>query len=228
MIDKEKLKQILKELARPPKFEVGFVDARRVISDGLAIIGLDSTDILGFAKEENETIARRTKGAQAWFKRMYEDGWGFKGMFEYEGLRLLYGGFIIMERELPNKRLTELIETLTDEKVVRTSSEIEIDRGPELPELLKEAMSTKAIPYIPLEKTPKSPAKIAEEIADYVVPKTIKEPVKGFQAEIDEVIRNFQNAGPTLEEQFFEDTGKNAVWKGKETKAFIKWKEDSG
>ena len=83
MITKEKLKELLKEINRPKKYEIGFVDARRIISDGLSIIGLDATDILGFAKEANETRVRRVKGAQAWFKRMYQDGWRFGGAFEY-------------------------------------------------------------------------------------------------------------------------------------------------
>ena len=91
---KTKLKEILKELSKPKKYEPGFVDARRIISDGLSIIGMDSTDILGFAKEANENRARRVKGAQAWYKKMYQDGWRFVGAFEYEGLT--YNGFVVM------------------------------------------------------------------------------------------------------------------------------------
>lgn len=30
----------------------------------------------------------------------------------------------------------------------------------------------------------------------------------------------------SLEEQYKEETGKNAIWKGSETKAFAEWKKD--
>ncbi len=233
MISKEKLKELLKELSRPKKYEVGFADARRIVSDGLAIIGLDASDILGFAKEANKTKTRRTKGAQAWFKRMYEDGWRFPGQFDYEGI--LYAGFVIMERELPNKKLEELIETITDETVVRTGSAMELDRGPELPRIygpgqfdygrnkpkenVGEGVGIKDVKIIP------KPVKEMEETKAYIIPEAVKEPKEGFDTEIAKLVEHFQNAGPTDEEQFFKDTGKNAVWRGKETKAFIKWKE---
>lgn len=215
MIDNEKLKEILKELVRPPKFEVGFVDARRIISDGLSIIGLDSTDILGFAKDANETRERRVKGAQAWYKRMYEDGWKFAGAFEYEGL--LYNGFVVMERELPNKRLGELIETLTDERVVRTGSAMELDRGPDLPGLVAVPGSLKP----KIEEKQEVPVHYP-----YDVIKEVKEPKEGFEDEIVDFIVNSQKGMKSLEELFFDETGKNAIWKGKETKGFKAWKGD--
>jgi len=109
-MNEEILKEILKEMAKPRKWEVGFVEARRTINDGLIILGMNATDILGFAKEENETKVRRTRGSQAWYKKMYEDGWRYAGNFEYEGL--LHKGFVVMEREIPNKRLEQLIEQL--------------------------------------------------------------------------------------------------------------------
>ena len=247
MISNEKLKEILKELSRPKKFEVGFVDARRVISDGLAIIGLDSTDILGFAKEANEVRTRRVKGAQAWFKKMYEDGWRFTGAFEYEGL--LYNGFIVMERELPNKRLGELIETLADERVVRTSSALEIDRGPELPKgfrgLVAKPGSLEPKEEIPgieermetTHKALKSMGYKEDEITTFQIKiekkgdleKAIlkaREPKEGFDSELTDFIGDAQKEMKTLDTLFFDETGRNAIWKGKETKGFIKWKKD--
>ena len=232
MTDKTKLKEILKELIKPKKYEVGFVEARRVVDDGLAIIGLNATDILGFAKEANETRARRSKGAQAWFKRMYEDGWRFPGQFEYEGI--LHAGFILMERELPNKRLEELIETLDDETVVRTGSAMELDRGPELPKIVE--INPDAIQPLPdvfkkerMEITHNALKEMGykeEEITEYIVPKAVKEPKEGFEDELSDLITEYQTQVPTDEEQFFKDTGKNAVWRGKETKAFKSWKEN--
>jgi len=241
-MNEEKLKEIIKELAKPKKFEVGFVDARRIINDGLALIGMNATDILGFVKEANETRVRRVKGAHSWFKKMYEDGWRFAGAFEYEGL--LYNGFIIMEREIPNKRLQELIESLSDEKVVRTGSAMELDRGPELPKILSkeeyvkfhggkdprfaEINPDKLQTFIPIEKE-KDLVRVApgvyqkREDFEKEVEK-VREPKEGFESDISDFIGDAQKEMKSLEEIFFDKTGKNAIWRGKETKAFKDWK----
>jgi len=240
-MNEEILKDILKEMAKPPKHEIGFVEARRTINDGLVILGMTATDILGFAKEANETKARRSRGSQAWFKKMYEDGWRYAGNFEYEGL--LHKGFVVMERELPNKRLEQLIENLTEEKVIRTSSALEIDRGPELPGIVAVPGSLKSVKPIEerMETTHKALKKMGykeDEISEYYTPEVlpikipikliekVKEPKEGFEPDIADFILDAQKGMKSLEEQFFDETGRNAIWRGNETKGFKNWKEN--
>ena len=229
-MNEEILKEILKEMAKPPKHEVGFVEARRTINDGLVILGMTATDILGFAKEANETRARRSRGSQAWFKKMYEDGWRYAGNFEYEGL--LHAGFIIMEREVPNKRLEQLIESLSKED--KDPFQIDtpilgIDKGPELPGriTLKDGVVQ---PKIQITREISTPFKNVGEgvgIKDVkIIPKEILEPKEGFEPDIDALIGESQKGMKSLEELFFDGTGKNAIWRGKETKAFAQWKQD--
>jgi len=238
-MNEEILKEILKEMAKPPKHEVGFVEARRTINDGLVILGMTATDILGFAKEANETRARRSRGSQAWFKKMYEDGWRYAGNFEYEGL--LHAGFIIMERELPNKRLEQLIESLSKED--KDPFQIDtpilgIDKGPELPGriTLKDGVVQ------PKEKTEleiiKKKAEKFDSLKEYYTPKVppikipykliekVKEPKEGFEPDIDALIGESQKGMKSLEELFFDETGRNAIWRGNETKGFKNWKEN--
>ncbi|KKM75146.1 hypothetical protein LCGC14_1393140, partial [marine sediment metagenome] len=118
----EKLLEFFMELAKPKKYEVGYADGIRIVQDGLSILGLDASDILGFTKPANERSIRRLRGTQAWFKKMYEDGWRYTGTFEYEGLP--YNGFVVMERELPNKTLDAIRDEI--EVILATSANVDI------------------------------------------------------------------------------------------------------
>ena len=117
--------ELLMELNKPKKYEVGFVQPNVTVNDGLVMLGLTATDVLGFVRPAEDRRVRRSRGAQAWFKKMYEDGWRFAGNFEYEGL--MNNGFVVMERELPNKVLNiikeELEALLKDEKFQKKSKE---------------------------------------------------------------------------------------------------------
>jgi len=223
-MNEEILKEILKEMAKPRKWEVGFVEARRTINDGLIILGMNATDILGFAKEENETKVRRTRGSQAWYKKMYEDGWRYAGNFEYEGL--LHKGFVVMEREIPNKRLEQLIEQLIVEEIVIRPDDpmLFIDKGPDISLVTKDTVKSERIGAVrkaylkELEKSKLNP------VVAPVIPKFVKEPREGFESEINDFIEDAQKEMKNWEEIFFDETGRNAVWRGKETKAFKIWK----
>jgi len=52
----------------------------------------------------------------------------------------------------------------------------------------------------------------------------VKEPREGFESEINDFIEDAQKEMKNWEEIFFDETGRNAVWRGKETKAFKIWK----
>lgn len=229
---KEKLLEFLSESSKPKKFEVGFVQGNRTINDGLVILGMNATDILGFAKPANERRTRKVKGAQAWFKKMYEDGWRYKGTFEQEGL--LHNGFVVMERELPNKVLDAIREELEvilkeDEgaKYIHVPDpgivEMTIDKLQKLMPVRQDYDITggyaegfrKAEEKLKLEK---------RGDLEKAILKT-REPREGFESDVNDFMIGAKKEMKTLEESFFEETGKNAVWRGKETIAFKSWKE---
>ncbi|KKL91477.1 hypothetical protein LCGC14_1894320 [marine sediment metagenome] len=240
---KEKLLELLMELSKAKKREVGFVEAKTIVRDGLSILGLDANDILGFAKAPNERKIRRVRGSQAWFKKMYEGGWKYAGNFEYEGL--INNGFIVMERELPNLTLNAIREEL--EAILKEDEESYIHvPNPDLMRIApgfyqkKESLpgmiavpgslkivskdipdSVKAVrdPYL------KEIMKIVGEDVK-IIPKAVKEPKEGFESEVNDFMIDAKTEMKTLEELFFEGTGKNAVWRGNETKAFKEWKKD--
>ena len=229
----EKLLEFFMELAKPKKYEVGYADGIRIVQDGLSILGLDASDILGFTKPANERSIRRLRGTQAWFKKMYEDGWRYTGTFEYEGLP--YNGFVVMERELPNKTLDAIRDEI--EVILKEDEESqyihvpnpEILRGTEeLDERLKEAMSEKSTPYVPLDERMKTTKKALKKMGykeDEITVMKAREPREGFESDINDFMVEATKEMKTLEEIFFDETGKNAVWHGKETKTFKQWKE---
>lgn len=237
---KEKLVEFLMELAKPRRFEVAYADGNTIVQEGLTILGLDASDILGFAKPSNEIRIRQVRGSQAWFKNMYSMGWRYVAKFEYEGLS--HNGFFVMERELQNKTLDiirEEIEVLLKEDDTYYQAQID-------PESLRGS------PYIPLADKPKGLAqkKItltekgkrtvealksmgykADEINTFPsqvdlekVINKVREPKEGFESEINDFMIESKKELKTEEELFFDATGKNAVWHGKETKTFKEWK----
>lgn len=239
---KEKLVEFLIEVSKPKKYEVGFVQGNRIINDGLVILGMNATDILGFAKPANERRMRKVKGAQAWFKKMYDNGWRYAGNFEQEGL--LSNGFVIMERELPNKTFdairkeleillrdnkneinTENLTFYTDEgaKRVAVIEKEQIDdyfkNLKPIPESLKEFKPMSG--YVGddmLRAEGKLPSRYAKL-------EGVKKPREGFESEVNDFIIDAQKEQKTSEQLFFEETGGNAIWRGKETKAFKEWKK---
>ena len=233
---KEKLVELLSELSKPKKYEVGYVQPNRTVNDGLNMIGVNANDILGFARTTEDRRVRRSRGAQAWFKKMYEDGWRYAGNFEYEGL--LNNGFVVMERELPNKVLDAIREEL--EILIRDEEGEKYKHVPS-PEILRGLPGMTAVPgslregkieVKPVEErmetTRKALKKMGykeEEITTYILPKLVKEPKEGFQDEGDEFIQGSAEDLKTLEQSYFDETGKKAIWRGKETKAFKSWKE---
>jgi len=249
---KEKLVEFLIELGKPKRYEVGFVQGNRVINDGLNILGLNAIDILGFAKSANKSRSRKSKGSQAWFKKMYEDGWRYVANFEQEGL--LTNGFVVMERELPNETLNIIREEF--ETLLRDEKKISIvakDIPKELMEMREEyihkivEINPDKSPTVTFEDKPfdfgrdvKKPKVISQE--DYEKfhggkdPRVVSqedyekfhkklEPKEGFDSEVNDFIIDSQKEKKTYEELFFEETGKNAVWRGKNTIAFKKWLE---
>ena len=214
---KEKLVEFLVELGKPKHYQVGFVQGNRVINDGLNILGLTPIDILGFAKSANDSRVRKSKGAQAWFKKMYEDGWKYVANFEQEGL--LTNGFVVMEKELPNKTLNIIREEL--EALLRDETEFvpirKISISPE--DVPKELMEMRE-EYIHKIKDPRI---ISQEDYDNFHKKL--KPIEGFDNEVNDFIIDSQKEKKTYEEVYFEETGKNAVWRGKLTKAFKLWLE---
>lgn len=234
---KEKLLELLMELSKAKKREVGFVEAKTIVRDGLSILGLDANDILGFAKAPNERKIRRVRGSQAWFKKMYESGWKYAGNFEYEGL--INNGFIVMERELPNLTLNAIREEL--EAVLKEDEDSYIHiPGPEfrgLPGMIAVPGSLKTVKGSFVSKDIPDSVKAVrdpylKEIMKIVgkdrkiIPKAVKEPKEGFESEVNDFMIDAKTEMKTLEELFFEGTGKNAVWRGNETKAFKEWKKD--
>ena len=226
----EKIAEMLIELGKPLKREVGFVEAKRIISDGLALIGLDANDILGFVKAPNEIKIRKVRGSQAWFKKMYEDGWKYAGNFEYEGL--INNGYVVMEREIPNKVLDAIREELEfllkDDSVERHKDSDSVLRAEGKLKLINsdvESVVPKGLDE-KLEAIKKFGAKVVYAKPP-LIPKAVKEPREGFEPDIENFMIEAQKDLKTEEEQFFEATGKNAVWHGKETKAFTEWKKEN-
>lgn len=236
---KEKLVEFLVELGKPKRYEVGFVQGNIVINNGLNILGLNAIDILGFAKSANDSRIRKSKGAQAWFKKMYEDGWKYVANFEQEGL--LTNGFIVMEKELPNKILDVIREEL--EALLRSDKDI-LQTSPLSPMTFIPKTERKI--SIVAEDVPKELMEMREEYIHKIVEvnpdklqtvtfekpgdlrKAIlktREPREGFNSEVNDFIIDAQKEKKTKEVLFFEETGKNAIWRGKETKAFKSWKE---
>ena len=212
----EKLIEFLIELAKPKKYEAGYVEAKRTVSEGLAILGLDANDILGFVKSDNERRIRRVRGSQAWFKKMYGDGWKYAGNFEYEGL--MNNGFIVMERELPNKTLNVIREEL--EALLKEDEGSKYIHVPD-PEKLRETAVVN--PYA-LHATDVVKFEKRGDLKKAIL--KAREPREGFESDVNDFMIDAQKELKTLEEVFFEETGKNAVWHGKETKAFKSWKEE--
>ena len=214
---KEKLVEFLVELGKPKRYEVGFVQGNRVINDGLNILGLTPIDILGFAKSANDSRVRKSKGAQAWFKKMYEDGWKYVANFEQEGL--LTNGFIVMEKELPNKTLN----------IIREELDVMLRDETEFVPIRKISISAEDVPKELMEMREKyihkieDPRIISQEDYDNFHKKL--KPIEGFDDEVNDFIIDAQKEKKTLEQSFFEETGGNAIWRGKETKAFKSWKE---
>ena len=252
----EKLIEFFMELAKPKKYEAGYVTAGRIITEGSRILGMNANDILGFTKSDSERRIRRVRGAEAWFKDMYNKGWRYAGNFEYEGL--LNRGFVVMEKELPNK----VLEAIRDElkfilkeddskykhpvdpeklrglpgiiavpgslKTTKPREDIDITKATpdDIAKLLKEAMSEKSTPYVSLDVPYSYQDKVSVPYKTPELIKKIKEGKEGFESDINDFMIESQKEMKTLEELFFEDTGKNAVWHGKETKAYKGWKEN--
>ena len=221
---KEKLVEFLIELGKPKRYEVGYVQGNKIINDGLSVLGLNAMDILGFSKSASDNRVRKTKGAQAWFKKMYESGWKYVANFEQEGL--LTNGFAVMERELPNETLN----------VIKQELEALLKDGTEFVPIKKISIVAKDIPedlmkmreeYIHKIKTKPMSGYVGEDMlrAEGKIPKTIKEPREGFDSEVNDFIIDSQKEPKSYEDIFFEQTGKNAVWHGKQTIAFKKWLE---
>ncbi len=231
-----KLLEFLIELGKPRKYEAGYVQANKIVNDGLNILGMNASDILGFAKSDSDRRIRRVRGAQAFFKNMYDNGWRYAGNFEYEGL--LNNGFVVMERELPNKTLDairEELEVLLRDKGTHTKPNIDIDQftilkdtpdalhpyPTKLVKVEKESPTVtfdKDIPYSYQDKV-SVPYKTPELI------KKIKESKEGFESDVNDFMLESKKEMRNLEEIFFDETGKNAMWHGKETKNFKSWKE---
>jgi len=233
----EKLLEFLVESNKPKKYEVGYVEAKTIVSDGLSILGLDANDILGFAKAPNEVRIRRVRGSQAWFKKMYENGWKYAGNFEYAGL--LNNGYVVMERELPNPVLDAIREELEaifreDEgsKYIHVPNPL-MDRGepkvygpgPDGGYMNRDVI---VVPESPEDLQP-YPIKLRKNVdLEETIKKAIKkarEPKEGFESEVNDFMINAKTEMKSDEQLFFEETGKNAVWHGKSTKAFKEWKE---
>ena len=229
---KEKLVEFLVELGKPKRYEVGFVQGNKVINDGLNALGLNAIDILGFAKSANDNRVRKSRGAHAWFKKMYEDGWKYAGNFEQEGL--LTNGFIVMEKELPNKTLN----------IIREELDVMLRDGTEYVPTRKISISAEDVPKELMEMREKYIHKITEPITQNDQEKItidalksmgykdeeisitkIRKPKEGFESDVNDFIIDSQKEPKSDEELFHEETGKNAVWRGKETKAFKSWKE---
>lgn len=216
---KEKLLEFLIESNKAKKREPGFVEAKTIVSEGLTILGLDANDILGFVKAPNERKIRRVRGAQAWFKKMYESGWKYAGNFEYGGL--LNNGFVVMERELPNITLNAIREEL--EAIIKNDEGSQYIHVPD-PEILRGG---------PMKLTAQIDSVVPQKFKDEMIgpvykskiPKAVKEPREGFESEVNDFLLDSQKEMKTDEILFFEETGKNAVWHGKPTKAFKEWKE---
>lgn len=247
----EKLIEFLIELGKPRKYEAGYVQANKIVNDGLNILGMNASDILGFAKSDNDRRVRRVRGSQAFFKNMYDKGWRYAGNFEYEGL--LNNGFVVMERELPNKTLDairEELEVLLRDKGTHTKPNIDIDQFTTLKDTAIKLpiveISTDALhPYptklVKVEK--ESPnvtfdKPIGKAIKTYTITEKGKkalelideldkarEPKEGFESDVNDFMLESKKEMKTLEEIFFDETGKNAMWHGKETKNFKSWKE---
>jgi len=258
---KEKLLEFLIESNKAKKREVGFVEARTIISEGMTIIGLDANDILGFVKAPNERKIRRVRGSQAWFKKMYSNGWKYAGNFEYEGL--INNGFVVMERELPNPVLDVIREELEaiikeDEgsKYIHVPNPL-MDRGepkiygpgpdggymnrespddshpyPTDMKLISKDMPDRVreIRNSYLEKIAGGRENFVERIGDEEISlikvSKAREPKEGFESEVNDFMINAKTEMKSDEQLFFEETGKNAVWHGKSTKAFKLWKEN--
>ena len=237
---KEKLVEFLMELSKPKKYEIGFVQGNKVINDGLVSLGMTATDILGFAKPENDRRIRKTRGAQAWFKNMYENGWRYAGTLEQEGL--LNNGFIIMEKEIPNKVLNAIREELEillrDEYKHISNPDMTVnalksmgykENEITITEINPDALQPLPAPFqIKIEKKALEAKKRvleSKELEEFIIPKTVSEPKEGFDSEVTDFIIEAQKETKTLEESFFEETGKNAIWHGKETKNFKAWKK---
>lgn len=234
---KEKLLEFLVELGKPKKYEVGYADGSRIISDGLRILGMDANDILGFTKAPDEIRIRKVRGSQAWFNSMYANGWRYSAKFEYEGLS--HNGFYIMYRELPNLTLNAIREEL---EVMLRDDEGERYKHTPNPEILRggpmlinsdvESVVPKGLAKKKITLTEKG-RKVKEAVdramkgEDIIfdVPKAVKEPREGFESDVSDFMLDAKKEMKTEEELFFEGTGKKAVWHGKETKAFKLWKE---
>lgn len=226
---KEKLLEFLVELGKPKKYEAGYADGSRIIQDGLRILGMDANDILGFTKAPNEIRIRKVRGSQAWFNSMYANGWRYAAKFEYEGLS--HNGFYIMYRELPNLTLNAIREELEvmlrddeREKYIHVPNP-EILRGSEIPPI-EERMETthKALKAMGYKEEEIVEQKFKNEMIGPVY-KAVKEPREGFESDVSNFMLDAQKEMKTDEELFFGETGKKAVWHGKETKAFKLWKE---
>ncbi len=246
----EKLIELIMESANPKKYEVAYAAGSTIIQEGLRILGIDASDILGFAKPENEIRIRKLRGSQAWFNTMYASGWRYVAKFEYEGLP--HNGLFIMQRELPNLTLKAIKEEL--DVLIRSQDEgsryihvpnPEILRGgPELinsdvesvvPQLYKD----EAIGEVYKAKKGLAKKKItltekgreAKEVIDQMIkegqilPTAVREPREGFESDVNDFMLDAQKEMKTDAQLFFEETGKKAIWKGKETKAFKTWKE---
>ena len=213
----EKLLEFFMELAKPKKYEVGYADGIRIVQDGLSILGLDASDILGFTKPANERSIRRLRGTQAWFKKMYEDGWRYTGTFEYEGLP--YNGFVVMERELPNKTLDAIREEI--EAILKEDEHSKYIHVPKAipPEFRGMIAKTGSLRESPDDL---HPYPTVEELNKGI--EKVREPKEGFESDVNLFMIESTKEMKTLEEIFFDETGKNAVWHGKETKAFREWK----
>jgi len=218
---KGKLLEFLMESSKPKKYEVGFVQGNRIVNDGLVILGMNATDILGFAKPENERRIRKVRGVQAWFKNMYENGWRYNGTFEQEGL--LNNGFVVMERELPNKVLDAIREEL--EILLRNDEGEKYIHVPN-PDILKGMGNIRSLPKSLEEMKPMS-GYVGDDMlrAEGKIPKAVKEPREGFESDVNDFMLDAKKEMKTAEELFFDETGKNAIWRGKETIAFKEWQK---
>lgn len=221
----EKLLEFLVESNKAKKREIGFAEAKTIISVGLGILGMDANDILGFVKSPNERKIRRVRGSQAWFRKMYNEGWKYAGNFEYEGL--LNNGFVVMERELPNPILDaikdELNALLKDDessKYIHIPDPEKLRGSPEIQNIEERMDNT--------HKSLKAMGYKEDEIKTYhhpTIPTSVKEPKEGFESDVNDFMIDAKKEMKTDEQLFFDETGKQAIWHGKPTKAFKEWKE---
>jgi len=119
--------------------EVSIFLINQIIEDGrTSVAGMTPADRLGFNKQRNLKSWLNLDYVKAWFKKMYENGWEFKGVLEYE--ELPFNGVIIMDRKIkliPIKKTEKgkLLEAKPEElekEVLKVAEEIVLKKQIEI------------------------------------------------------------------------------------------------